>query len=56
MLEEAHCIIEETARPEPRKRWYQASLGGLLEAAEKVGAIGTAVMNTAEKLKPLLGL
>jgi hypothetical protein len=55
MLEEANTIIEETARPEPRKRWYQASLGGIVDAAQKVGVIGQSVLDTAQLLGPLLG-
>jgi hypothetical protein len=55
MLEEANTIIEETARPEPRKRWYQASLGGIVDAAQKVGVIGQSVLDTVQLLGPLLG-
>lgn len=54
MLEGAETLITETARESPRKKWYEASLEGIKEAALAVGVIARPVLDIAEKLTPLL--
>lgn len=54
MTEETETLIGETGRLSPRKKWYEASLSGIKEAALAVGEIAKPVLAIAEKLSPLL--
>ncbi len=54
IAEETETLIAESSREQPRKRWYEASLEGIKEAALAVGEIATPVLAIAEKLSPLL--
>lgn len=54
MAEETETLIGETGRETPRKKWYEASLGGIKDAALAIGEIAKPVLAVAEKLSPLL--
>jgi molecular chaperone DnaK (HSP70) len=54
MAEETETLIGETGRETPRKKWYEASLSGIKEAALAIGDIAKPVLAVAEKLSPLL--
>jgi hypothetical protein len=56
IAEAADTLINETGREAPRKKWYEASLSGIKDAAVAIGEIATPVLAIAEKLSPLLGL
>lgn len=48
-------LTREAVSPEPRKQWYQLAADGLIEAAEKVGAIAAPVITTVKALLSILG-
>lgn len=54
LSEEAATLVSESSREAPRKRWYEASLSGVEEAAKSLGAIAEPVLAIVEKLGPLL--
>jgi phage shock protein A len=54
--EVAQELVTESQRPAPRARQYGASLGGMIEAAEKLGQISQPVLALAEQVKTVLGL
>jgi hypothetical protein len=54
MSEGAETLVSETSRETPRKKWYEASLEGITEAAKAVGSAAKPVLEIAEKLSPLL--
>jgi GTPase SAR1 family protein len=54
MTEGVEKLINEGNRETPRKKWYEASLEGIKEAALAVGDIAKPVLDIAEKLSPLL--
>lgn len=54
MAEGAETLISEASRNQPRKKWYEASLEGIKEAALTVGGVAAPVMAVVEKLVPLL--
>jgi hypothetical protein len=54
--EVAQELVTESQRPAPRSRQYGASLGGMIEAAEKLGQISQPVLALAEQVKTVLGL
>ena len=56
MAEEAQQLVTESQRPEPRKHWYQASLTGIVNAAQKLGEVGGPLLELAVQLKTELGL
>lgn len=47
-------LVDEAASQTPRKRWYQFSVDGLIEAANKVGAVGKPVIEIANSVIGLL--
>ena len=47
-------FVNEVTSPSPRESWYRLSADGLKRAAEKVGAIGTPVIDLATKIIMLL--
>ena len=54
IAEEADALVAETRREQPRLHWYQASLGGMIEVAKKLGEIGAPLLELAERVKALL--
>jgi small GTP-binding protein len=54
MTEGVEKLISEGNRESPRKKWYEASLEGIKEAALTVGEIAKPVLEIAEKLSPFL--
>jgi GTPase SAR1 family protein len=54
IAESTEALINETTRETPRKKWYEASLTGIADAAKTLGAIAAPVLAVAEKLSPLL--
>lgn len=54
LSEEAATLVSESSREAPRKRWYEASLSGIEEAAKSLGAIAKPVLAIAKELSPLL--
>lgn len=47
-------LSREAISPEPRKKWYQLSADGLIEAAKTVGAIAAPVITTVEAIVSIL--
>jgi len=56
MTEGAEKLISESKRETPRKKWYEASLEGILEAAKAVGEAAEPVLKIAGTLSSLLVL
>jgi hypothetical protein len=54
MAADVETLAKEIALPEPRRKWYEISMSGLKEAAEKIGEIGKPVIETVKLLWPLL--
>ena len=54
LSEEAATLVSESSREAPRKRWYEASLSGVEEAAKSLGEIATPILAIAKELSPLL--
>jgi hypothetical protein len=47
-------LQEELQKPQPRKKWYNLSIEGLIQAAKNVGAIGGPVIELAGKILRLI--
>lgn len=47
-------LVDEAAKDEPRKKWYELSADGLIEAAKTVGTIGQPVIDTTQAVLKLL--
>jgi len=54
LSEESATLVSESSREAPRKRWYEASLSGIEEAAKSLGAIAEPVLAIVKDLSPLL--
>jgi len=54
LSEEAATLVSESSREAPRKRWNEASLSGIEEAAKSLGAIAKPVLAIVKDLSPLL--
>lgn len=54
MANDLQTLSNEIASPQPRRRYYELTLGGLKEAAEAVGEIATPIILTVAKLSALL--
>ncbi len=54
MAEETEALIAESSREQPRKRWYQASIEGIKDAAITLHAIGEPILKLANDLGDLL--
>jgi hypothetical protein len=54
LSEEAEILVSESSREVPRKRWCEASLSGVEEAAKSLGPIAKPVLAIAKELGPLL--
>ncbi len=52
--EDLERLQEELQKPQPRKKWYNLSIEGLIQAAKTVGAIGVPVIELAEKILRLI--
>lgn len=48
-------LVAEATKEQPRRRWYELSADGLIEAAKTCGAIATPVIDTVRKVLTLLG-
>jgi hypothetical protein len=47
-------LVKEATRDAPRKKWYELSAGGLLEAAKGVGTAGSSIIELVSKVVGLL--
>jgi len=56
MAEGAETLISETSREAPLKKWYEASMEGISEAAKSVGETAEPVLKIAGALSSLLVL
>jgi len=54
MARDAESLVREATSSNPRRKWYEISLGGLKEAAKSVGEIAKPVLDVLGKLAPLL--
>jgi internalin A len=52
--EDLKHLQEELQKPQPRKKWYNLSIDGLIQAAKNVGAIGVPVIELAGKILRLI--
>jgi internalin A len=52
--EDLERLQEELQKPQPRKKWYNLSIDGLIQAAKNVGAIGEPVIELAGKILRLI--
>jgi GTPase SAR1 family protein len=52
--EDLERLQEELQKPQPRKKWYNLSIEGLIQAAKNVGAIGVPVIELAGKILRLI--
>jgi hypothetical protein len=48
-------LVKEATRDAPRKKWYELSAGGLLEAAKGVGTAGLSIIDLVNKIVGQLG-
>ena len=48
-------LVDEAEKDEPRKKWYQLSGEGLIEAAQAVGSLGKPVIDATNAVLKLLG-
>ena len=44
----------QTVKEKPNKKWYSVSVDGLVAAAQNVGKVGEAVIDSAGKVKTIL--
>ena len=55
VAQDLHTFVSEATSANPRKKWYELSAGGLIEASKTVaamsGSITTAVKAILEKLQ-----
>lgn len=54
LADNAEALAKEVARSKPRREWYELSIKGLVEAAKALGEIGKPIIETTEKLLPVL--
>ena len=54
MVRDLKTLSEEITSPRPRRKWYELSLAGIKEAAEKIGEFGIPILETVSRLLPLL--
>jgi hypothetical protein len=54
MAEAAEILVKEVARAEPRRRWYEFSVGGIRDAAKALGEIAEPVLDIVTKLMPII--
>ena len=48
-------VVAEATKDQPRRRWYELSAEGLIEAAKTCGEIATPVVKAVKTLSALLG-
>jgi uncharacterized protein YjbI with pentapeptide repeats len=48
-------LVDEAGKDEPRRKWYELSGEGLIEAAKAVGSLGKPVIETTQAVLKLLG-
>lgn len=53
--DDLEMFVKEAARATPRKKWYELSAAGLLDAAKGVGAAGSSVVELVNKIVGMLG-
>jgi hypothetical protein len=54
--EDAQQLLTESQRAQPRTHWYQASVGGIVDAAQKLGEVGAPLLEVAQQVKSFLNL
>jgi small GTP-binding protein len=54
MARDAEVLVKEATSPKPRRKWYEVSVEGLIQAAENIGQIAKPVLDIVLQLKPLL--
>ncbi|WP_431688782.1 COR domain-containing protein [Hahella sp. NBU794] len=54
ILREADSLTSEITSSNPRKKYLEISFNGIVEAAKKIGAVGTPLISIAEKLFTLI--
>ena len=54
--QDLETLTNEATSREPRRRWYELSAEGLIEAAKTVGKMAEPVVKTVEAILPLPGL
>jgi hypothetical protein len=47
-------FTNEATSEKPRRKWWELSAEGMKEAANTVGEIGVSVLETLEKISPIL--
>jgi len=48
-------LTQEATKEKPRRRWWELSAEGIIDAAKSVGQVGVTAIALIEKLLPLLG-
>ena len=55
LADDLERLTDEATKDNPRRKWWELSAEGILEAAKSVGEVGTTSISLVEKLLPLLG-
>ena len=54
MARDVESLTKEVASKSPRREWYELSVKGLKEAATAIGEVGKPILETLQKLAPLV--
>jgi len=54
VAEDLNSLINQATRENPKRKRWSVSVGGLSEAAEKIGRVGAPVLELVSKIVPLL--
>ncbi len=55
VTQDLQTLVDESAKENPRQKWYELSADGLIEAAKTVGTIGKPVVDTTQAVLKMLG-
>jgi hypothetical protein len=53
--DDLETLTREATKDKPRRRWWELSAEGIMDAAKSVGQVGTTAVALVQKLLPLLG-
>lgn len=54
LSQDLSSLVAEATKPEPRKKWYELSAEGILEAAKACGAVAAPIITTVKALLAML--
>lgn len=54
ITEDLQTFVNEASKKQPRRKWYEMSAEGLIDAAKTIGTIGKPVIETVQSISKLL--